>query len=81
MASKQTQAEARYRRGDPISHCGVCVNYMGYHRCSKVMGDISPYGVSDDYQFERNPFGKTLAPQEISAIKAMAADASDRSGG
>jgi len=78
---KHTQAEARYRRGDPISHCGICVHYQGHHRCSQVMGDVSPYGVSDAYKFEINPFGGTMAPAEKAAIKRMAADAVDRSGG
>lgn len=81
MAQKQTQAEAMYQRGNPIAHCGVCLYYQGHHRCSRVMGEISPYGISDEFRPERNPFGKTLAPNEIAAIKAMAADASDRSGG
>jgi hypothetical protein len=78
---KQTQAEANYRRGDPVNHCGICIYYQGHHRCSQVMGIISPYGLSDVYKAENNPFGKTLAPNEITAIKMMAADASDRSGG
>lgn len=78
---RQTQAEAGYRRGDPVAHCGVCVFYLGHHRCSQVMGDITPYGFSDVFKPEVNPFGKTLAPAELRAIKAMAADASDRSAG
>jgi hypothetical protein len=81
MAKKQTQAEADYGRGDPVNHCGICVHYMGYHRCTKVMGDISPYGLSNMYQAERTPFGRTLVPAELAAIKRMAADAADRSGG
>jgi len=81
MAQKQTQREANYGRGDPVSHCGICAFYMGYHRCSKVMGAVSSYGVSDLFHAEPNPFGKTLGPNELRAIKAMAADASDRSGG
>jgi hypothetical protein len=81
MAQKQTQAEANYGRGDPIDHCGICVYYQGHHRCSQVMGNISPYGMSDQYRREDSPFGRTLGPREITAIKAMAADASDRSGG
>jgi hypothetical protein len=77
---KQTQPEANYRRGNPINHCGVCVFYQGHHRCSRVMGDISPYGLSNVYRHDVNPFGKTLAPNEVEAIKLMAADAADRSG-
>jgi hypothetical protein len=78
---KATQEEANYRRGDPIDHCGICVYYKGLHRCTKVDGDISPYGISDVYKVDMdNPFGPTLVPREKAAIKAMAADASDRSG-
>ena len=80
MVQKQTPAEARYRRGDPVGNCGCCAYYMG-HRCSQVMGDISPYGISDLFKAEPNPFGKTLAPAEIIAIRRMARDAADRSGG
>ena len=81
MANKQTQAEANYGRGDPVSHCGICAYYQGFHRCSKVMGSVSPFGVSDLFQTEPNPFGRTLAPAELVAIKRMAMDAADRSGG
>jgi hypothetical protein len=76
---KETQAEAHYRRGNPINHCGVCVYYQGHHRCSRVMGNISPYGLSDVYQHEQNPFGKVLAPHEVTAVKMMSKDAVDRS--
>ena len=81
MVAKQTQRETNYGRGDPIDHCGVCRNYNGYHRCSQVMGDVSPFGMCDVYKPQNNPFGKTLVPAEITAIKAMAIDAADRSGG
>jgi len=80
-SQKQTMAEANYRRGDPIDHCGICRFYQGEGRCSRVMGNISPYGISDIYNRLLNPFGKTLVPNEISAVKAMAADAADRSQG
>jgi hypothetical protein len=79
--AKHTQAEARYRRGNPMDHCGICAYYRGHGVCSQVMGRISPFGLSDIFQSENNPFGKTLAPQEKDAIRAMAMDASDRSGG
>jgi hypothetical protein len=75
-----TQADANYRRGNPIDHCGVCIYYLGRHRCSQVIGNISPFGISDVYKMEHNPFGKTLAPNEVKAVKTMAADAADRSG-
>ena len=81
MANKQTQAEANYGRGDPVSHCGICAYYQGHGRCSQVMGSVSPYGVSDIFRAVPNPFGKTLAPAELAAIKRMAMDAADRSGG
>jgi hypothetical protein len=81
MATKQTQLEANYRRGNPINHCGICVYYQGHHRCSKVLGDISPFGLSDPYKADTSPFSKTLTPNEVTAIKNMALDAADRSGG
>jgi hypothetical protein len=81
VASRHTQAEANYGRGDPVSHCGICSYYQGMRRCSQVMGTISPYGVSDIFKALPNPFGKTLAPNEIKAIQTMAMDAADRSGG
>jgi len=81
VTQKHTQAEAMYQRGNPVAHCGICSYYQGMGHCSQVMGRVSPYGLSDVFRPEPNPFGKTLAPQEIAAIKAMAADASDRSGG
>jgi len=74
------QAQARYRRGSPINHCGICLFYQGGNRCSKVAGHISPYGISDVYRADQfNPFGSTLSPGEKRAIEMMAADASDRS--
>lgn len=80
MAKRMTQAEANYRRGDPINSCGVCRFYQGHHRCSQVMGVISPYGLSDPYRPEQNPFGKTLSPQDIQAIKSIAANAAAKAG-
>jgi hypothetical protein len=73
MARRITQAEANYRKGSPVENCGICAYYQGHHRCSQVMGNISPYGLSDEYRAERNPFGKTLTPNEIVSIRAMAA--------
>jgi hypothetical protein len=82
MAKRQTQPEANYGRGDPTEHCGICQYYLGAAAgCSKVMGKISPYGMCDLYFAVTNNFGKTLAPAEVAAIKRMAADAADRSGG
>jgi hypothetical protein len=76
---KLTQAEAKYGRGNPIDHCGICVYYQGAHRCSRVMGNVSPYGLSNQYKAQINPFGKTMSPGEKIAVKNMAADARDRS--
>ena len=75
---KQTQAEANYRRGTPVKHCGICRYYQGHQRCSQVMGKISPYGVSDIYAHENNAFGKTLAPHEHRAIHNIARNAHHR---
>jgi len=71
--AKQTQAEANYGKGSPVENCGICVFYQGQHRCSQVMGNISPYGLSDLYKAERNPFGRTLTTAELAAIRQMAA--------
>jgi hypothetical protein len=81
MAGKQTQAETNYGRGDPVSHCGICRYYQTPHRCMQVMGNISPYAICSVFHADTNPFGKTLAPNEIKAIQTMAMDAADRSGG
>lgn len=81
MVKKLTQAEAQFGRGNPIDHCGICQFYQGFNRCSKVMGKISPYGLSRVYKRVNNPFGATLVPREVQMIKNMAADAADRSGG
>jgi hypothetical protein len=53
--------------------------YQGKNRCSKVEGDITPFGISDAYKAVKNPFGATLNGNEKNAIRAMAADASDKS--
>jgi hypothetical protein len=74
-----TQQQANYRKGDPISNCGICQFYRGPGKCSQVAGDISPFGISDVFKVADNPFGSTLSANEKLAIKAMAADATDRS--
>jgi hypothetical protein len=81
MAKRQMQDQVAYRRGNPINHCGVCANYQGRHYCSQVMGNISPYGLCDSYRADKNPFGSTLSPNEVAAIKNMALDRADRSNG
>ena len=73
MAKKITQAEANYRKGSPVECCGICAYYQGYHRCSQVMGNISPYGLSNVFRAESNPFGKTITENEKVKIRAMAA--------
>jgi hypothetical protein len=83
MKNRLTQAEANYTHGDPITNCGICSFYQGAitKRCTQVMGDISPFGVSDVFKVAPNPFGSMLSPNEKVAIKAMAVDAKDRSQG
>jgi hypothetical protein len=73
MARRQTQAEVNYRKGSPVGNCGICAYYQGHHRCSQVMGNISPYGISDVYRAEHNPFGKSLTAADVATIKAMMA--------
>ena len=80
MSKRQTQAEANYGRGNPLQHCGICKFYQGHQRCNQVMGDISPFGHSDVFRPQENPFGATLSPAENAAILRMSADAQDRSG-
>jgi hypothetical protein len=81
VKGKYTQAETRYRKGNPIEHCGICRFYQGHHRCSQVMGDVNPFGLCDALRAEPSPFPKTMTPQEMNAIRVMSADAADRSGG
>jgi hypothetical protein len=81
VANRQTMAEANYGRGNPIEHCGICRYYRGAHRCALVMGDVSPFGLSDLFRAEPSPFPKTMTPQEMNLVRVMAADAADRSGG
>jgi hypothetical protein len=71
VMKRQTQVEANYRKGDPVSNCGICSYYQGHHRCSQVMGDISPYGISDLYRAQFNPFGKSLTAADVAQIKQM----------
>ena len=71
MAKRLTQREANYRKGSPVGNCGICAFYQGHHHCSKVMGTISPYGISDVFRSEPNPFGKTLTAADVAQIKGM----------
>ena len=58
---KLTQAQANYREGNPQRSCGLCQHFTGSagsgrYQCTKVMGRISPYGYSDSYTRQDNPF-------------------------
>ena len=74
MARRITQAEANYRKGSPVENCGICAFTKATIVALQVMGDISPMGCLMIYRAERNPFGKTLTPNEIVSIRAMAAE-------
>lgn len=58
---KISQQQANYRMGNPQRSCGLCQNFTGSagsnpYQCTKVAGDISPYGFSDWYARQDNPF-------------------------
>jgi hypothetical protein len=58
---KVSQQQANYRMGNPQRSCGLCQNFTGSagsdpYQCTKVAGDISPYGYSDEYTRQDNPF-------------------------
>jgi hypothetical protein len=52
-----SQEEAGYRDGNLMYHCGLCQNFQGAANgtCTKVQGEISPYGLSDEYDGVQNP--------------------------
>jgi hypothetical protein len=55
--AKQTQQEANYREGNPQRSCGLCGHFDSKgHSCDVVEGDISPFGYSDRYLRQDNPF-------------------------
>jgi hypothetical protein len=55
--TKQTQQEANYREGNPQRSCGLCGHFDSKgHSCDVVEGDISPFGYSDRYLRQDNPF-------------------------
>jgi hypothetical protein len=71
--AKQSQQEANYREGNPQRSCGLCGHFDSKaHACDVVEGDISPFGYSDLYLRQDNPFregekeafkgGKKVAP-------------------
>ena len=54
---KQSQQEANYREGNPQRSCGLCGHFDSKgHSCDVVEGDISPFGFSDRYLRQDNPF-------------------------
>jgi hypothetical protein len=56
-AAKQSQQEANYREGNPQRSCGLCGHFDSKgHSCDVVEGDISPFGFSDRYLRQDNPF-------------------------
>jgi hypothetical protein len=81
--TKVSQQQANYRMGNPQRSCGLCQNFTGSagsdpYQCTKVAGDISPYGFSDEYTRQDNPFiagfqegfddtGETETPAEDAA--------------
>jgi hypothetical protein len=55
--SKASQQEANYREGNPQRSCGLCGHFDSKgHSCDVVEGDISPFGFSDRYLRQDNPF-------------------------
>ena len=56
-AAKQTQQEANYREGNPQRSCGLCGHFDSKGKsCDVVEGEISPFGYSDRYLRQDNPF-------------------------
>jgi hypothetical protein len=59
--AKVSQEQANYRMGNPQRSCGLCANFGGSwgenaYTCRVVEGEISPYGFSDSYSRQDNPF-------------------------
>jgi hypothetical protein len=55
--AKVSQQEANYREGNPQRSCGLCGHFDSKgHSCDVVEGDISPFGYSDRYLRQDNPF-------------------------
>ena len=55
--AKQSQQEANYREGNPQRSCGLCGHFDSKaHACDVVDGEISPFGYSDLYLRQDNPF-------------------------
>jgi hypothetical protein len=62
---KISQQEANYRDGNLIYHCGLCKNFEGAANgtCTKVEGNIIPYGLSDEYDGFPNPLKHKTPPR------------------
>ena len=55
--AKMSQQEANYREGNPQRSCGLCGHFDSKGKsCDVVDGDISPFGYSDLYLRQDNPF-------------------------
>lgn len=55
--AKQSQQQANYREGNPQRSCGLCGHFDSKgHSCDVVEGEISPFGYSDLYLRQDNPF-------------------------
>ena len=55
--AKQTQEAANYREGNPQRSCGLCGHFDSKGKsCDVVDGEISPFGFSDLYLRQDNPF-------------------------
>ena len=52
--AKMSQEQAKYRNGNPIKHCGLCLHYLG-GECEIVEGDINPHMISNEYDPYLNP--------------------------
>lgn len=62
--TKTSQADANYREGNPQRSCGLCGHFDSKGKsCDVVDGEISPFGFSDLYLRQDNPFreGETEA--------------------
>ena len=55
--AKQSQQAANYREGNPQRSCGLCGHFDSKGKsCDVVDGEISPFGFSDLYLRQDNPF-------------------------
>jgi hypothetical protein len=55
--AKASQQAANYREGNPQRSCGLCGHFDSKgHSCDVVEGEISPFGYSDRYLRQDNPF-------------------------